>query len=86
MFSLRRKVKAGLYNHVLTRPISPGAEAIAFEVNTDLPILRPIGNGTMSGSLRVLQPPQVYFNPQVQIAGIGIQVGQFISAPLQGAE
>lgn len=84
-FRKKVKTRSVIDHHVTTRNFTPGAESMAFEVNTQLPINRVRGNGTRTGALLITQSPQVYFNPQATLVGTAQQFGQFLSTPLETA-
>jgi hypothetical protein len=72
-----------LYQYRLGNRFDPGAEAEVFEPLFELPVIVFRGAGRVAGSLMVTQHPQVWFNPQSGIVGLGgVQAGQLISQPL----
>jgi len=73
----------GLYQYELGPRFDPGAQGEVFEPLFELPLLRYIGAATRAGFLRVTQQPQLWFNQQTGIVGLGgLQAGQLISQPL----
>lgn len=71
------------YNYLLGIRFDPGAMGEAFEPMHQLPPIVIRGAGRVAGGMRVLQHAQLYFKPQVGIAGLGgLQAGQVISQPL----
>lgn len=80
MFGWGKRVKARttIYDYVSTRLFDAGAESMAFEPFTTLPVHRVLGNGDATGQLRMMEQPQIYFNPQTSMNGIGTQTGQFV--------
>lgn len=61
----------------------PGAGNEAFETPFENPVLLFRGAGRVAGALSVFQPPQVWFNPQVGLNGLGgLQAGTIILQPL----
>lgn len=60
----------------------PGAEAEVFESLIQNPVYLFRGPGRVAGSLKALQPPQIFFNPQIGAVGIPTQAGTLYSQPL----
>jgi hypothetical protein len=61
----------------------PGAGNEAYETPWELPVQLIRGPGRIAGALSVTQPPQVWFNAQVGLNGLGgLQAGQIILQPL----
>lgn len=61
----------------------PGAGNEVYESPTELPVIVFRGRGRVAGALSIFQPPQIWFNPQVGLNGLGgIQAGTLILQPL----
>lgn len=72
-----------LYQYHRGYRFDPGSSAETFQPLHELPLQSFRGRGRLAGSLRVTQPPQVWYNKQVTPMGLGgIQTGQIISQPL----
>lgn len=73
-----------LYQYNAGVRFDPGAPAEAFTPLFTLPPIVIRGAGRVPyGSIRPLQPPQIYFTPQVGVQGLGgIQAGQMLGQPL----
>lgn len=72
-----------LYQYHLGIRFDPGAMAEAFVPMFQLPVLSFRGRARVAGAMQPLQPPQVWFTPQVGISGLGgIQAGQIVGQPL----
>lgn len=75
--------RGSLYVYRLGDRFDPGAQAEAFLPLTTLPALVFRGIGRVAGALNVFQHPQVRFNYQTGIQGVGgLQAGQYILQPL----
>jgi len=60
-----------------------GVAAFVYEEEFSNPIYSFRGNARVAGSLRIHQPPQVYWTQRVPIAGIGgLMAGQIFGQPL----
>ena len=72
------------YNYLLGVRFDPGAEAEAFlPANTNPVFKAAAGVGKLTRvQLRATQHPQVWFNPQMGVAGIPTQAGQLFTQPL----
>lgn len=72
-----------LYQYRLGRRFDPGAMAEAFDPLFALPTISFRGPARLAGTLSVFQSPQIWFNQQVGIVGLGgLQAGMLISQPL----
>jgi hypothetical protein len=72
-----------LYNYISGRRFDPGAPAEAFQPLFQLPVISFRGRARLAGQFLTLQPPQVWFDQQSGINGLGgLQFGQLISQPL----
>ena len=75
--------RGNLYTYRLGDRFDPGAQAETFLPLTTLPALFFRGIGRLAGSLNVFQHPQVRFNLQAGIQGVGgVSAGQYILQPL----
>lgn len=72
-----------LYQYRLGVRLDPGAAAEVLEPSLTLPVILFRGNGRVAGSLAVTQPPQVFFNGQIGLQGLGgVAAGQMFSQAL----
>ena len=75
--------RGNLYTYRLGDRFDPGAQAESFLPLTTLPSLVYRGIGRIAGALNVFQYPQVQFNLQAGIVGVGgVAAGQYILQPL----
>lgn len=70
------------YQYRLGMRFDPGAQAEIFEQRFTNPVQVFRGRGRVAGSLRVTAHPQVYFNAQSRVHGMGTQAGQVMFQPL----
>lgn len=72
------------YQYIHGLRFDPGAAGEGFLQPTSLPVISFRGRARVAGQyFKPLQPPQVYFNQQNGIVGLGgLQAGQIISQPL----
>lgn len=59
------------YHFFRGRRFDPGVQAEVLEQKYQNPILLATGSATIAGSLRVTETPQVWFNKQTGIVGLG---------------
>lgn len=72
-----------LYQYRLGKRFDPGAMAEAFDPLFTLPMILFRGAGRLAGALNVFSHPQVWFNQQQGIQGVGgLQAGFLVSQPL----
>jgi hypothetical protein len=72
-----------LYQYQLGIRFDPGAQAEAFEPKFTLPRIVFRGPARLAGALNVFQAPQLWFNPQLGVVGLGgVQAGYLRGAPL----
>lgn len=72
-----------LYQYHLGIRFEPGAAAEVFQPRFELPIISFRGRGRVAGAMRIFQHPQLWFNQQRGINGVGgIQTGQILGQPL----
>ena len=77
------QLDGSLYQYDVTRRFDPGAPGNAFEPLFNLPKIVFRGRARIAGQFGTMQPPQIYFNGQLGVTGLGgIQAGQVISQPL----
>lgn len=84
---IKHPIAHQLYNYRLGVRFDPGAQAEAFEPKFQNPLASFLGAGRVGGFVggqwRTLQHPQVWFNRQVGINGVGgIQAGMLRGQPL----
>ncbi len=72
-----------LYQYMLGYRFDPGAMAEVFEPLTTLPEIVFRGPARLAGALNVFQPPQIWFNQQMGVNGLGgVQAGYLRGTPL----
>jgi hypothetical protein len=70
------------YEYYYGRRFDPGAPAEGFAAKFALPKIVFRGAARLAGALNVIQPPQVWFNQQIGVAGVPRQAGYYRAAPL----